>query len=354
MADPFDTVNDNPQSNDGLIEIGRKKSKPRVAPRYIPPQQRITEEEGITTISQTPPAVARSVEHLKTLKSPMISQGAGRKMNTGEVRCDYSDAPYVHSGSATHFIRLPGVSREGVEAVCDKHLRMAQEKAVKVGDQISVKPITPRSAEGFKVLRRIQEQEKLAGVQIALIQQGITGESAQFGKAQYKTTPELKAFPSLEGSTTPTDPNWDPNAPTPRGKKVNYDFPKKTTKVKFGNKEPEAYVSPDLSDEELSRLDAGTRAMMQDRRARGVPAWGLKQYSSKNIAVMPTKSETKGEAVSAALKRIAYEQEPAVRGEVSMQKQAIKQRKSELIRRDKEFRQQLERQAIQNKPKELE
>lgn len=353
MADPFDTVNDNPQSNDGLIEVGRKKSKPRVAPRYIPPQQRITEEEGITTISQTPPAVARSVEHLKTLKSPMISQGAGRKMKTGEVKCDYSDSPDVHSGPATHFIRLPGVSREGVEAVCQKHLNMAQEKAVKVGDQISVKPITPRNAEGFKVLRRIQEQEKLAGVQIGLLGKGMTGESAQYGPAKYRTTAEPTPFPPASAST-PIDPNWDPNAPTPRGKKVNYDFPKKTTKVAMGKYAPEAYVKPELSDEELSKLDAGTRAMVQGRRARGVPAWGLKGYSSKNIAVMPMKSETKGEAVSSAFERVAYEQEPAVRGEVSMQKQAIKQRKSELVRRDKEFRQQLERQAIQNKPKELE
>lgn len=354
MADPFDTVDDSSKKDDGLIEVGRKRSKPRVAPRYIPSQQRITEEDGITTISQTAPAVARNVEHLKTLKSPMISQGAGRKMKTGEVKCDYSDSPDVHSGPATHFIRLPGVSREGVEAVCGKHLAMAQEKATNMGDMINVKPITPRSAEGFKVLRRIQEQEKLGAVQIGLIQKGMTGESAQYGPASYKTTPEPKPFPSLEKSTTPTDPNWDPNAPTPRGKKVDYVFPKKTLKVQTGNKEPEAYVNPELSDEELGRLDAGTRAMVKDRRSRGVPAWGLKQYSSKNIGVVPMKVTPKPEAISGAFEKLASEQEPAIKGESSMLEQAKKQRVSEQARRSVEFRQQLERQAVQNKPKELE
>lgn len=353
MANPFDSVNDGPKQDDGLVEVGRKKSKPRVAPRYIPSKNVITEEEGITTIRPTAPAVARSVEHLKTLKSPMISQGAGRKMKTGEVKCDYSDSPDVHSGPATHFLRLPGVSREGVEAVCEKHLRMAQEKAVKTGDELNVRPISQRSAEGFKVLRRIQEQEKLAGVQIGLIQKGMSGESAQYGPAKYKTTAAPTPFPPASGHT-PVDPNWDPNAPTPRGKKVNYEFPKKTTKVAIGKHEPEAYVSPELSDEELSKLDPGTRAMVQGRRARGVPAWGLKQYSSKNIGTMPMAFTPKPEAVTSAFEKLAAEQEPTVRGEVSMEKQAVKQRTSELARRDKEFRQQLERHALQNKPKELE
>lgn len=354
MADPFDNVTEGEVQDDGLIEVGRKRSKPLVAPRYIPSQQRITEQEGITTISQTPAAVARNVEHLKTKKAPMISQGAGRKMKTGEVRCDYSDAPYVHSGPATHFIRLPGVSREGVEAVCDKHLRMAQEKAVKVGDTISVKPITSRSAEGFKVLRKIQEQEKLGAVQIGLIEKGMTGESAQYGPASYKTTPQSKAFPSLEGSTTPTDPNWDPNAPTPRGKKVDYVFPKRTTKVAKGTKEAEPYVSPELSDEELGRLDAGTRAMIQGRRSRGVPVQGFKGYSSKNIGMVPLRKEAAPEAVTSAFRRIAEEKAPAVQGEIGMLEQAKKQRIVEQARRSVEFRQQLERQALQNKPKELE
>lgn len=358
MADPFDTVNDGPQQDSGLVEVGRKKSKPRVSPRYIPSQQKITEEDGITTISQTPPAVARSVEHLKTLQSPMISQGAGRKMKTGEVRCDYSDSPDVHSGPATHFIRLPGVSREGVEAVCGKHLRMAQEKAVQAGDRISVKPITQRGAEGFKVLRRIQEQEKLAAVQIGLAGKGMTGENLQYGPASYKTTPKPKPMPEgmrIGGSsTTPTDPTWDPEAPTPRGKRVEYVFPKRTTKVAIGKKEKEPYISPELSEEELSRLDAGTRAMIQGRRSRGVPVQGFKGYSSKNIGVVPFKKAPAPEAVTSAFERLAAEQEPSVQAGVGMIEQAKKQRIAESARRSVEFRQQLERQALQNKPKELE
>lgn len=339
MANPFDNINDSPQPDDGLVEVGRKKSRPRVAPRFIPSQNRISEdEEGRTIISQTPPAVARNVEHLKTLKSPMIHQGAGRKMKTGEVKCDYSDSPDVHSGPATHFVRLPGVSREGVEAACDKHLRMAQERAAQQGDTIHVQRIHPRQAEGFKVLRRVQEQEKLAGVQIALISQGVTGESAQFGPAQYKTTPQPKPFPSLEGSTTPTDPNWDPNAPTPRGKKVIYDFPKRTTKVKIGTTEPEAYVSPELSDEEMSRLDPATRSMMRERRSRGVPAWGLKQYSSKNVAVMPMAFVPKGERLTSAFGKLAEEAAPKLEAEVSMSEQAAKQRKIESAKRGTEFK----------------
>lgn len=339
MANPFDNVDDSPQPNDGLVEVGRKKSRLRVAPRYIPSQNRIsTDEEGRTIISQTAPAVARSVEHLKTMKSPMISQGAGRKMKTGEVKCDYSDSPDVHSGPATHFIRLPGVPREGVEATCDKHLRMAQERAAQRGDTIHVQRIHPRQAEGFKALRRVQEQEKLAGVQIALIQQGMSGESAQFGKAQYKTTPEPKAFPSLEGSTTPTDPNWDPNAPTPRGKKVVYDFPKRTTKVKMGTKDPEPYVSPELSEDEMSRLDPATRAYFKERRAQGVPAHGLKQYSSKNIAVLPMSFVPKEEPLTAAFGKLAEEQAPSVEAEVSMSKQAEKQRRIETSKRTPEFK----------------
>lgn len=358
MADPFDTVDDSSRSNDGLVEVGRKKSRPRVAPRYIPPQQRITEENGITTISETSPAVARNVEHLKTLKSPMINQGAGRKMKTGEVRCDYSDSPDVHSGPATHFLRLPGVSREGVEAVCDKHLRMAQEKATATGDRINVSRITPNKAEGFKVLRRIQEQEKLAAVQVGLLSKGMTGENAQYGPAEYKTTPKPKPLPEsmrLGGSSqSPTDPNWDPSGPTPKGKKVIYDFPKKTTKVKMGKKEPEPYVNPELSDEELSRLDPATRAMVKERRSRGVPAWGLKQYSSKNIGVLPMAFTPKPEASSSAFERIAYQQEPEIAAQAAIENQAPKQRKIEQAKRSVEFRTELERHARQNKPKELE
>lgn len=345
MADPFDTVNDGPTPNDGLIEVGRKKSRPRVAPRYIPPTHIIgNDEEGRTVITPVAGAVARNVEHLKTLQAPMIHQGAGRKMEdkSGIVKCDYSDSPDVHSGPATHFIRLPGVPREGVEAACDKHVRMAQERAMQRGENIFVQKIHPRQVQGFKVLRRVQEQEKLAAVQSALISKGMTGESAQYGPAQYKTTAEPKPLPEnmrLYGkSESPTDPNWDPTGPTPKGKKINYDFPKRTTKVKVGTKEPEAYVSPELSDEEMSRLDPATRAMLKERRSRGVPAWGLKQYSSKNIGVVPMKFETKGEALPSAFAKLAEEQAPAIEAQVAMEKQALKQRKTEQIRRGPEFK----------------
>lgn len=355
MADPFDNVNDGPTQDDGLVEISRKKSRPRVATRYIPPSHIIgSDEEGRTIITQTPGAVARNVEHLKTLQAPMIHQGAGRKMadKTGVVKCDYSDSPDVHSGPATHFLRLPGVPREGVEAVCEKHLRMAQERASQRGENIFVDRIKPHQVEGFKILRRVQEQEKLAGIQSALLEKGMTGESAQYGPAQYNTTAEPKPLPEsmrLYGkSESPTDPNWDPSGPVPRGKRINYDFPKRTTKVAVGKKEPEAYVNPELSDEEISRLDPATRLMLQERRSRGVPAWGLKQYSSKNIGVMPMKFETKGEALPSAFEKIAEEVAPAIQGQVASEAQAIKQRKNEAIRRGAEFRTGIEGQA---KPK---
>jgi len=83
---------------------------------------------------------------------------------------------------ASHFVQLPGVSREGTEAYCPTHTKMASEAAKRKGRtalDIRISPITAGSVHSFKHLRAIQSEENRLHVVAGLLKSGLRGEDAQ-------------------------------------------------------------------------------------------------------------------------------------------------------------------------------
>lgn len=411
-SNPMDNISieDTPQAQD-YVEVKRGGAKPsrKVKPAIIPggafseqmvnagtiPSAEIYTSPLTSKETRFIPATDAAVRthNYKNVKAPII---AGVDRST-VISCDWAgptSGPDAHDnqGFATHAVNLPRTPREGVEVYCPKHLAMAKAQATKSGDRINVRRLKSSDVAAIKTLRRMQTQENLAAGDISVhtLNPNLPEEEKIIGESVYKKEKD-KPSPIEPSMSTPSDPNWDPSGYTKvdRSNDPNYDLklmrgdtgrlyktyvrrynlPKRTTKIEMGNVEA-TKESPELSDEEISRLDPATRAYIKDRRSRGISAKGPESaVGSYGMSVFPytpqdtavnqgrMKSWEDYNALDAAFDRLSEEHEPHVQAEIEMTKQASKQRRIEMAKRNPSFRVGLEmdaRKALQNKPKELE
>lgn len=409
-SNPMDNISieDTPQAQD-YVEVKRGGAKPsrKVKPAIIPggafSEQMLNAGIVPTVETYTSPLTSKETKFMpatdaavrtynyKDVKAPIIAGVDKSKV----MPCDASkcDIP------ATHSILLPNAPRKAVAAACPEHLNEFKSNVAGSGLKYEVKNLKTSDIAAIKTLRRNQEQHLLAGADIYIhtLNTMLPEEDKIVGKYTFKQPKEKPAAlgPSM---STPSDPDWNPEgyAKIDRSKDPNYyqkkyiadtgrpvtdyvrkyDFPKRATKVAMGTVESKK-ESPEFSSEELSKLDPATRAYIKGRRAREIPSEGLRveKDPERKGGLIGTRSMnftfpltitgdpdatvpwTERDPQMAALEKISEEHAPHVLAEIEMTKQASKQRRIEMAKRNPSFRVGLEmdaRKALQNKPKELE
>ena len=122
--------------------------------------------------------------NLEHLKNPMLPRNS-------RINCEFSEpGSHGHSGSATHFVQLAGVGREGSQAVCEKHARMLSTRAREKNDtEIKFSPISIRDVHPFKVLRAMQKATMNLAVESGLLFRGVPAIDATVGREKLRLGP---------------------------------------------------------------------------------------------------------------------------------------------------------------------
>lgn len=122
--------------------------------------------------------------NLEHLKNPMLPRNS-------RINCEFSEpGSHGHSGSATHFVQLAGVGREGSQAVCEKHARMLSTRAREKNDtEIKFSPISIRDVHPFKVLRAMQKATMNLAAESGLLFRGVPALDATVGREKLRLGP---------------------------------------------------------------------------------------------------------------------------------------------------------------------